>query len=84
MKPDSVSRILLCAREPAALEDVRRTLQEAGYRVDWLFPADPEKSDWGSHQAIVIDSTFSHPEIFQVCRRIRSQLGDAYVPILCV
>src|SRR5438105_4994019 len=76
-------RVLLCADEPAAVEDVRRLLDSARCQVVWhpLAAADPDTA--GLHLAL-IDGSRAAAEALHFCRRLRGRLGDAFVPVLFV
>jgi sigma-B regulation protein RsbU (phosphoserine phosphatase) len=73
--------VLLCADEPAAVEDVRRLLDSAGCRALWHPLTDPEPPA-ADYQLALLDG--GRGEALAFCRRLRGRLGDAFVPILYV
>ncbi len=74
-------RVLLCAGEPAAVEDVRGLLDSAACRVVWHpLAADPDPA--GLHLAIIDGG--ADGEALRFCRRLRDRLGDTFLPILYV
>jgi sigma-B regulation protein RsbU (phosphoserine phosphatase) len=83
MKPAGTPRVLLCADEPAAVEDVRRLLDAARCEVVWhaVGGADPETA--GVHLAL-IDGSRGGDVALRFCRRLRQRAGDALVPVLYV
>jgi len=73
-------RILLCADDPSAIEDVRRLLDAAHYQVVWhqLSAVDPDPRDL--HLALIEDR--ADGAALRFCRRLRQRLGDVFLPIL--
>jgi sigma-B regulation protein RsbU (phosphoserine phosphatase) len=83
MKPAGPSRVLLCADEPASVEDVRRLLESARCEVAWhsVGGADPETA--GAHLAL-IDGSRAADAALRFCRRLRQRAADAFLPVLFV
>jgi sigma-B regulation protein RsbU (phosphoserine phosphatase) len=73
-------RVLLCADDPGAVEDVRRLLDATHYEVVWhpLGAADPEPHDL--HLALIEGR--ADGAALRYCRRLRQRLDDVFVPIL--
>ena len=73
-------RILLCADDPGAVEDVRRLLNGSQYQIvgHSLDAVDPETRDL--HLAVIEGRTDG--AALRYCRRLRQRLGDVFVPIL--
>jgi sigma-B regulation protein RsbU (phosphoserine phosphatase) len=80
----SPTRILLCAEAPAALEDVRRLLEEAGHSVGTHVPSAPDPGDLPTYRLIVLEGSQRKTEALQFCRRLRQRQADWFVPILFV
>jgi sigma-B regulation protein RsbU (phosphoserine phosphatase) len=80
----SATRILLCAEDPAALEDIRRLLEEAGHAVGTHVPSLPDPADLTSYRLIVLEGSQRKTEALQFCRRLRLRQADWFVPILFV
>ncbi|HKI37142.1 MAG TPA: SpoIIE family protein phosphatase [Gemmataceae bacterium] len=81
MRAATAPRVLLCANESAAVEDVRRLLDSARCQVVWhpIGASDPDNADL--HLAL-IDGGKGNGEALRFCRRLRGRLGDAFVPVL--
>jgi sigma-B regulation protein RsbU (phosphoserine phosphatase) len=81
MKPAGPPRVLLCAADPSAVEDVRRLLDSARCEVvcHAVGAADPDPT--GIHLAL-IDGSRGSGAALRFCRRLRQRVGDAFLPIL--
>jgi sigma-B regulation protein RsbU (phosphoserine phosphatase) len=81
MNPAGPPRVLLCADDPAAVEDVRRLLDSARCQVVWhaIGGADPAPAEV---QLAVIDGSRGGDAALRFCRRLRQRAGDAFVPVL--
>ena len=79
MGSSAVSRILLCADEPTAAEDVCILLEQAGHAVSrhHLSPAD--LTDLPSCDLVVLESA---RDAVQLYRRVRTRLKNGFVPFL--
>src|SRR5262245_38356621 len=75
------SRVLLCAEEPAAADDVRLTLEQAGHAVTCHALGKPTPDDLRTHDLVVVDG--GGRAALPFCRRVRGgDLGDSLLPIL--
>ena len=84
MKAAGAPRVLLCAKEASAVEDVRRLLVQEGYVVgDQAFDG-AEAANLQAQQLVVLDSSHAGLAGPTFCRRLRNRLGDCFVPILAV
>jgi sigma-B regulation protein RsbU (phosphoserine phosphatase) len=84
MASASVSRILLCADTPAAGDEVRQLLEQAGHSVGWHAVPAGEVRDAMDWDLIVLEGGPRPREVLPFCRRLRTRLADAFVPILFV
>src|SRR5262245_59170926 len=83
MKPlISSSRVLLCADQEAAVSDVRGLLEQAGYAVRWHGVNGREPDDLAAHHLVILDDGAPGGAALRFCRRLRTGLTDAFVPIL--
>src|SRR5690349_12028691 len=75
-------RVLLCADEPEAVADVRQVLEQAGQSVAWqmLEPFDAQRVE--AYDLVVVDGSRRAREAWQVCRHVRGQLAEGFIPIL--
>jgi sigma-B regulation protein RsbU (phosphoserine phosphatase) len=78
------SRILWCADSAATGEDVCHVLEQAGHSVSRLVLNGAEADNLATYDLIVFEAGRSQWEIIQACRRLRTRLGDCFVPILFV
>jgi sigma-B regulation protein RsbU (phosphoserine phosphatase) len=84
MATAAAPRILLCADLPAAVAEMRPLLNEVGRIVDCHTFDAPEPEHVTSYDLIVLEGCRRSREALQLCRRLRSRLGEAFVPILIV
>jgi sigma-B regulation protein RsbU (phosphoserine phosphatase) len=84
MAAGATSRILLCASEPAAVDDVRRVLEQAGHTVVCQPLAAAGAEGGMLCDLVILDSSRHAPEALHACRRLRVRLADAFVPLLYV
>ncbi len=84
MTSASVSRILLCAGNPASVQDVRSLLEQAGHVVGWhaLDASFPEEIS--TYDLVVLEGDRDDHEALQFCHRLRTRLAEAFVPVLYV
>jgi len=83
MKALFPSRILLCADQAAAVEDMRELLESAGHSVSFS-PFTALATADSNADVIVVEGSRCEAEAVQFSGRMRSRLADAYVPILFV
>ncbi len=83
MKPAAPPRVLLCAGDPAAVEDVRRLLESAHCEVVGHAVGAAEPDPAGA-QLAVIDGGRDADAALRFCRRLRRRAGDALLPLLYV
>lgn len=82
MKTPAASRILLCGAEPSTSEDVRQLLEEAGFAVGHYSTGAAEPENLLRYQLILVEG--GRPQELQICRRLRFQLADSFIPILSI
>jgi len=75
------SRILLYADRTPAGAELRAFLENAGHTITWQ-SLDAEPSSMSPTDLVVLDGCGREHKALQVCRRLRGQLADAFVPIL--
>lgn len=76
-------KVLLCADETAATEDLKRFLTEAGYSVVW-HSTTAEPDELLSFNLVILESGPRHVESQQLCRRLRERAEDGLLPILYI
>jgi sigma-B regulation protein RsbU (phosphoserine phosphatase) len=84
MRPVRPSPILVCGKEPAAVEEVRRLLRQDGHDARGHLLGAPEPDDLSAHHLVVLESRGAQPECLHWCRRLRARSGDAFLPVLLV
>src|SRR5438132_3878319 len=84
MAAGATSRILVCASETAAVDDVRRMLEQAGHTVVCQPLAAAGAEGGMLCDLVILDSSRHAPEALHACRRLRVCLADAFVPLLYV
>jgi sigma-B regulation protein RsbU (phosphoserine phosphatase) len=77
-------RILLRTPDPAASMDLRRSLEDAGYRVQTHTSGSPDLEPWGDCHLLVIDDGVADSDPAALCRRVRASLGNDFIPLLFV
>jgi phosphoserine phosphatase RsbU/P len=83
MRAAGPPRVLLCADEPAAVEDVRRLLDSARCQVVWHPIGGPDPDPADIHLTL-IDGGRNGADALRFCRRLRKRAGEAFVPVLYV
>jgi serine phosphatase RsbU (regulator of sigma subunit) len=83
MPASAPSRVLLCG-PPAAADDVRRPLEQAGLEVRCHAADGDAPPDFLGHHLVVLEARGGEPGALPFCRRLRAALADGFVPILCV
>src|SRR5438445_10084258 len=78
----AASRILLCADEPTAAEDIRILLEQAGHEVRRHHFGASEPSDVADYDLVVLESNHDDRQALQLCRSLRARLINCFVPIL--
>jgi len=76
--------IILCADVPATVDDVRQTLEKAGFLVHFHLVADKEPVNRASAALILVDGSRVPSEALNLCQRLHGIAGDAFIPILYV
>ena len=84
MNPDGTARILVCANQMDALQELRRVLAHGGREVDAHVAGAPEPASLGRYHLLVVDGGRAPAEALDLCRRLRGRLDDRFVPILYV
>jgi sigma-B regulation protein RsbU (phosphoserine phosphatase) len=82
MSVSAASRILLCAADSSAWDDVRPLLEEAGHSIGIHQPNSRDPEHLPDYSLILLQGT--GPEELQFCRRLRLLLADSFIPILYV
>jgi sigma-B regulation protein RsbU (phosphoserine phosphatase) len=77
-------RIVLCAEEPGAVDDLRQLLSGGGYTTGWQPLDEAAAADLASSQLILVEGSRSRPEALRFCRRLRASANDGFVPVLFV
>jgi phosphoserine phosphatase RsbU/P len=84
MSSPPLSRILLCADAAAAVDDIRRPLEQAGQPVIAHALGAEDLGDLSGCRLLVLDGTANPAAALQLCRRLRARSGEAFLPILFV
>jgi sigma-B regulation protein RsbU (phosphoserine phosphatase) len=82
MRPGAKPRILLSADTPAAADEVRQLLENAGCATAWqpLDAAAPD--DLTAYDLAVLEGGSREADALHLCRRLRVRMTDCFVPIL--
>jgi len=84
MNPDGTARILVCANQMDALQELRRVLAHGGREVDAHVGGAPDPAGLGRYHLLVVDGGRAPTEALDLCRRFRGRLEDGFTPILYV
>jgi sigma-B regulation protein RsbU (phosphoserine phosphatase) len=82
MLPNGKPRVLVCARQPATLVEVRRLLDDGGYEAGGHLLDTPDPAPADGHQLVVIEGG-GDPGL-ELCRWLRRRPDEAFLPILFV
>src|SRR5262245_29907688 len=82
MQPPAAPRLLLCGSHEAALEGVRRILEQSGHAVRLHCLGRPDPDDLATHNLLILDSVSGRSEALAMCRRVRAALAESFIPIL--
>ncbi len=84
MNPDGTARILVCANQMDALQELRRVLAHGGREVDAHVAGAADPAGLGRYHLLVVDGGRTPAEALDLCRRFRGRLEDGFTPILYV
>ena len=84
MHANGTTRILVCANQMDALQDLRRALAHDGRDVEAHVLGGPEPENLNRYQLLVVDAGRSPDDALDLCRRFRNRLEDVFTPILYV
>lgn len=84
MNADGTARILICANQMDALQELRRVLAHGGREVDAHVAGAPDPTSLGRYHLLVVDGGRAPAEALDLCRRFRGRLEDGFTPILYV
>lgn len=76
------ARIALAADRCESVEDVRRLLDDHARQTRFVEVAALRTADLADCELLILEGGHRTREMEQLCRRLRSQLGDHFVPIL--
>ncbi len=77
-------RILLYTHDPAAVADLRRCLEESGHAVRTHILGSPSPDDLDDFHLLMIDGGGPRTDPAAACRRLRTSLGESFIPLLFV
>jgi sigma-B regulation protein RsbU (phosphoserine phosphatase) len=80
----SVPQILVCANQTTSLAELRRLLAEVAPDSGGHLLGTPEPDGLNRYHLVLLDGSGSGPPALQLCRRLRGQLEESFVPILFV
>jgi sigma-B regulation protein RsbU (phosphoserine phosphatase) len=84
MGSGTTSRILWCADQATTGDDASQVLEQAGHAVSRVVLNGAEPDNLAHYNLIVFEGSRSQWEIIRACRRLRTRLGECFVPILFV
>src|SRR3984957_12318203 len=84
MHANGTTRILVCANQLDALQDLRRAFGHDGREVDAHGSGAEEPDNLSRYQLLVVDAGRDSDESLDLCRRFRARLEDVFTPILYV
>ena len=82
MGATAASRILLCAENAAAVDDMRRLLEQHGHTTDWHDLDGEDACELAACDLVVLDSSQREQEALELCQRLRTRLAERMLPIL--
>lgn len=82
MAPAEAVSILLCTSAPDGVQDVRRVLEQAGYRVALHLLDAPEPDDLARYHLVMLEEREATGAAPRFCHRLRARLGDGFLPVL--
>jgi len=80
----SARQILVCAAQMATLHELRRLLVPTGLDVVGHLLGTPDPDAPSRFLLVLLEATPGRPDALDLCRRLRSRLDDALVPVLLV
>ena len=84
MNADGPARILVCANQMDALQELRRVLAQGGRAVDAHARGAPDPESLSAYHLLVVDGGRAADGALDLCRRFRGRLEDGFTPILYV
>jgi sigma-B regulation protein RsbU (phosphoserine phosphatase) len=84
MAVSAPSRVLLCAGDAPAAEEIGRALEQAGHFVRRHSIDRGEPADLPAHDVVVLAPGPGQGRVPEYCRRLRAGLNDAFLPVLLV
>ncbi len=84
MNPNGTARILVCANQIDALQELRRVFAQGGREVDVQVAGAPDPQSLSRYHLLVVDGGRVPAEALDLCRRFRGRLEDGFIPILYV
>lgn len=79
---EPAARILLCADDAAAVDEVKSALERAGHPVAGRRLDEAAPEGLSAHSLIVVDGSGREEDALQLCSRLRAQPIDGFIPIL--
>jgi phosphoserine phosphatase RsbU/P len=84
MQTSATPRVLVCVGQLATLAELRRLLVAGGYDVGGHLLGTPDPPDLPSYLLVVVEGPPGNSEALALCRRVRVQAEDGFVPIVFV
>jgi sigma-B regulation protein RsbU (phosphoserine phosphatase) len=80
----TMPRILLCAEQPGAADDIHQALEQTGHTIDLHAVSASDPDDLPAYRLIILDGSQCEKETLRLCRRLRARVADSLIPILFV
>jgi sigma-B regulation protein RsbU (phosphoserine phosphatase) len=82
MSAGTTTRILLCADDASQADEIRRLLEQNNHRVDSQSFSGSEADDLAAYQMVILHDSHARPDRLHHCRRVRTSIGDRFLPVL--
>jgi sigma-B regulation protein RsbU (phosphoserine phosphatase) len=82
MSAGTTTRILLCADDATQADDVRRLLEQNNHRVGTQSFSGSDTEDFAAYQLVILHDSHARPDRLHHCRRVRTSIGDRFLPVL--
>jgi phosphoserine phosphatase RsbU/P len=84
MRSSNPSQILLCTDAASELGDVRHLLQDAQFEVNRHTIGECDPKGINGYHAVILDASRNVAECQALCQRLRTQIGDGFLPTLFI
>jgi serine phosphatase RsbU (regulator of sigma subunit) len=84
MTATAPARVLVCADQTTASQELRRVLARGGWEADAHAPGAADPDGLHAFGLVVVDSGGDAAAALALCRRLRDRLADGFTPLLYV